>query len=58
MDYRRYNQRYSLISAKFNGLTTYNHENPPFHEQIELDACLEGMGGVWGNKVYTYSRER
>ena len=46
---------FQAFMPTFNGLTTYYHENPPFHEQIEIDACLEGMGEVWGNKVYTSS---
>ena len=40
---------------KFNGSTTYDHRNPSYHEQIKMDACLEGMGGVWSNQVYTCS---
>ena len=36
----------------FNGLTTYDHTMPLFHETIEIDARLQGMGGVRGNRVY------
>ena len=23
------------------------------HHEIELDACLQGLGARWGNRVYT-----
>ena len=36
-----------------NGQTTYDHHNPIHHETIEEDACLKGVGGIWGNFVYT-----
>ena len=44
---------FQAFMPTFNGLTTYDHMNPECHESIEIDACLVGMGGVWGNKVYT-----
>ena len=38
---------------KFNGFSKYVKESIPFMHTIAIDACLEGVGGVWGNQVYT-----
>ena len=52
-DIRRDIAWFQAFMPSFNGLTTYDHVNALFHETIEIDACLQGMGGVWGNRVYT-----
>ena len=31
----------------FNGTTTYNHCRIEQNETLHIDACLEGVGGVW-----------
>ena len=46
---------FQAFMPTYNGLTTYDHRNPPAYETIEIDACLEGIGGVWGNRVYASS---
>ena len=35
---------------KFNGTAFFVHNH--IHHEIELDACLQGMGARWGNQVY------
>ena len=35
---------------KFNGTAFFVHNQ--IHHEIELDACLQGMGARWGNRVY------
>ena len=34
----------------YNGVSLYDHEKPD--HQVHLDACLQGLGGVWTNMVY------
>ena len=35
---------------KFNGTAFFVHNQ--IHHEIELDACLQGIGARWGNRVY------
>ena len=35
---------------KYNGISMYAHQVPKY--TLELDACLTGLGGRWGNFVY------
>ena len=37
----------------FNGVTIFDHR-PTAHE-IELDACLQGIGARWGSQVFAFS---
>ena len=39
-----------LFVDKYNGVSMYNHRR--VDHVIELDACLDGLGGVWKNYVY------
>ena len=34
----------------YNGISLYDHQKPD--HQVHLDACLQGLGGVWQNMVY------
>ena len=34
----------------YNGTSMYDHKKPD--HQVHLDACLQGLGGVWQNMVY------
>ena len=34
----------------YNGITLYDHQKTG--HQVHLDACLQGLGGVWQNMVY------
>ena len=40
---------------KFNGTTTYVHVLPHNSHTIAIDACLEGLRGIWDDKVYSVS---
>ena len=35
----------------FNGTTTYNHCSIEQNETLHIDACLEGVGGVWKRNI-------
>ena len=35
---------------KFNGTALFVHSH--INQETELDACLQGLGAVWGNQVY------
>ena len=37
----------------FNGVTNYDHATIEFNETLAIDACLNRVGGVWKNNVYT-----
>ena len=37
----------------FNGVTNYDHVTIDFNETLAIDACLNRVGGVWKNNVYT-----
>ena len=41
---------FSKFVDKHNGISMYNHRRT--YHVIELDACLDGLGGVWKNYVY------
>ena len=36
--------------SNFNGTAFFVHQNT--HHEIELDACLQGLGARWGDQVY------
>ena len=36
---------------KFNGSAFFVHKH--VHHEIELDACLQGLGARWGNEIYS-----
>ena len=46
---------FQAFMPTYNGLTTYDHRNPPVYETIEIDVYLEGVGGVWETRVYASS---
>ena len=37
---------------QYNGSSVYRHIPFSEHQPIELDACLQGLGGRWGSNVY------
>ena len=41
---------FSRFLDKYNGVSMYNHTK--IDHVVELDACLDGLGGVWKNFVY------
>ena len=41
---------FSRFLDKYNGVSMYNHRK--IDVVVELDACLDGLGGVWKNLVY------
>ena len=43
----------SEFVPKFNGTTTYKHISIECHDTLEIDACLNKVGGVWMNYVYS-----
>ena len=43
----------SEFVPKFNGTTTYKHNVIPCHNTLEIDACLDKVGGVWMDYVYS-----
>ena len=48
--FRRDLRWFSRFLDKYNGVSMYNHRK--IDHVIELDACLDGLGGVWKNLVY------
>ena len=38
---------------KFNGTAKYIHNDVTQVETLAIDACLQGVGGVWQNRIYT-----
>ena len=36
----------------YNGSLVYRHIPFSEHQPIELDACLDGLGGLWGSNIY------
>ena len=43
----------SEFVPKFNGTTTYKHTILEQHTTLEIDACLNKVGGVWMHYVYS-----
>ena len=43
----------SEFVPKFNGTTTYKHTIIEEHTTLEIDACLNKVGGVWMNYIYS-----
>ena len=43
----RWFQKFLLL---YNGISMYGHKVSDY--TLELDACLTGIGGCWGNLVY------
>ena len=37
----------------FNGSTTYNHKDIACAQSLAIDVCLQRVGGVWNDNVYT-----
>ena len=37
----------------FNNSTTYDHKDIAWAQSLAIDACLQGVGGVWDENVYT-----
>ena len=48
--FRRDLRWFTKFVDKYNGVSMYNHRR--VDHVIELDACLDGLGGVWKNYVY------
>ena len=48
--FRRDLRWFAKFVDKYNGVSMYNHRR--VDHVIELDACLDGLGGVWKNYVY------
>ena len=40
------------FAPRYNGSSVYRHIPLAEHQPIELDACLQVLGGHWGSKVY------
>ena len=49
-NFRRDLRWFHRFLATYNGVSYFDHRKTD--EILELDACLTGMGGRWGNKVY------
>ena len=49
-DFKRDLRWFHKFLATYNGVSYFHHAKA--HEILELDACLTGLGGRWGNKVY------
>ena len=49
-DFRRDLNWFTNFVPKFNGTAFFVHNK--IHHEIELDACLQGLGARWGNRVY------
>ena len=49
-EFRRDLNWFDQFSQKFNGTAFFSHI--PVKHNIELDACLQGLGARWGNSVY------
>ena len=47
-------QRRSFIEflQEYNGLAYFDKESKPVEHEVFIDACLEGMGAIWGDHVY------
>ena len=41
---------FTKFVPKFNGTAFFIHNY--VNQEIELDACLQGMGAIWNNQVY------
>ena len=41
---------FSTFLEQYNGVSMYNHRK--IDHVVELDTCLDGLGGVWKNYVY------
>ena len=39
------------LAPRYNGSSVYRHIPLSEHQPIELDACLQGLGGRWGSNV-------
>ena len=49
-NFRRDLRWFHRFLATYNGVSYFDHKKAD--ETLELDACLTGLGGRWGNKVY------
>ena len=49
-DFRRNLRWFVKFVRSYNGTSFFDHK--PIEASIELDACLTGFGGCWGNCVY------
>ena len=38
---------------KYNGIVFIDKQKLQDNETLYIDACLTGMGGIWGDKVYS-----
>ena len=44
---------FQWLMPHFNGITLLDKSLVPPHEQLEVDACLDGCGGLCGNEYYS-----
>ena len=43
---------FQKILPTFNGITIFDHR--PIDHEIELDACLQGLGARWGSQIFAF----
>ena len=55
-DFQRDLRWFHSFLPRYNGVSMYNHMKS--QSILELDACLTGLGGRWGNLVYHLTIER
>ena len=55
-DFQRDLRWFDSFLPRYNGVSMYNYTKSL--SILELDACLTGLGGIWGNLVYHLTIER